>query len=205
MDTLNYIIEKYNIDLSKESPFEIQCSRWRELPFLFKELGFKIGAEVGVLKGEWSENLFKNIPDLEMYCIDKWQNYEGTAMWSQERLDRYIQSARKRLGNYNCTIIEKWSMDAVKDIKDGYLDFVYIDANHTFQYVVNDVAEWEKKVRKGGIVSGHDFFTKYRGRNLIVHVEDVIRAWTKIYNIHPWFILKDSRLSKSISWMWVKQ
>jgi len=206
METVEYICRKYNIDLNKNSPFEIPCGRWGELPKLFKDLDFKIGAEIGVLKGEWSENLFKFIPNLKMFCIDKWLRYPGPTMWRQERLDRYEKEARRRLENHNCKIIKKWSMDAVKDFKNGSLDFIYIDANHTFQFVTNDIAEWSKKVRKGGIISGHDFYTKKIGHNLIVHVEDVVRAWTYLYDIHPWFVLRDNDLtSKSVSWMWIKE
>ena len=51
-------------------------------------------------------------------------------------------------------------MDAVKDFKDESLDFVYIDANHGYESTKEDIREWSKKVKKGGIVSGHDYVKK---------------------------------------------
>jgi predicted O-methyltransferase YrrM len=46
---------------------------------------------------------------------------------------------------------------AADDFLDNSLDFVYIDAGHRFDDVVQDIIKWTKKVRKGGIISGHDY------------------------------------------------
>ncbi len=48
-------------------------------------------------------------------------------------------------------------MDALADFEDESLDFVYIDGNHAAPWVDDDIREWSKKVRKGGVVSGHDY------------------------------------------------
>ena len=56
-------------------------------------------------------------------------------------------------------------MDAVADVRNDSLDFVFIDADHKYTSVCEDIREWSKKVRRGGIVSGHDYY-KTRGENL---------------------------------------
>ncbi len=48
-------------------------------------------------------------------------------------------------------------MEAAEDFEDNSIDFVYIDANHGFKYVAEDLWEWSKKVRSGGVISGHDY------------------------------------------------
>jgi len=205
LNTVEYICKKFDINLKKESPFTINCGKWYGLPVLFKELGFKSGAEIGVLKGLWSEKMCRSIPDLKMYCIDKWICYSNYKDYEHNKLREYAGIAKQRLKRYNCEIIEKFSMDAVKDFKDEKLDFVFIDGNHTFQYVTNDIAEWSKKVRKGGIISGHDMLMAKRD-DVLIHVEAVVKAWALSYNIHPWFICKDSQpYARGISWMWVKE
>jgi len=210
METVKYICKKYNINLKKKSPFYIPCGRRRDLPKLFNELGFKVGAEIGVLKGEWTEKLFDYIPDLKMYCIDKWKQYPTYRDFrGPKKLNKYYEITKNRLKNLNCTIIKEWSMDAVKDFEDESLDFVFIDGNHTFEYVTNDIAEWSKKVRKGGIVSGHDFLRSRNG--VYVHVKDVVQAWAYSHRIHPWFVLEGYFGKDKIyendhkSWMWVKE
>ena len=37
------------------------------------------------------------------------------------------------------------------------VDFVYIDANHSYTYVRDDIQTWLPKVKKGGIIGGHDY------------------------------------------------
>jgi len=125
----------------------------------FAELGFTVGAEIGVAEGYFSEAMFKAIPNLKLYCVDIWRPYRGN-QWSgsTERNEHHFQVALARLSKYNAEIMREMSLDAVKKIKDGSLDFVYIDANHAFDYVIQDLIEWSKKVRVGGIVSGDDYY-----------------------------------------------
>jgi len=129
-----------------------------ELAKYFAELGFKVGAEVGVYRGDYSAELCANNPELKLYCIDSW----GTPLPGKgEGVDKKnaFRKAQKLLAPYNCELIKKFSMDAVKDFEDNSLDFVYIDADHHYPLVRNDIREWAKKVHKGGIVSGHDYIT----------------------------------------------
>lgn len=48
------------------------------------------------------------------------------------------------------------SAEAAADFKDGGCDFVFIDASHDYESVKRDIAAWLPKVRKGGIIAGHD-------------------------------------------------
>ena len=50
-----------------------------------------------------------------------------------------------------------YSNDIVKKFQDGWLDFVYIDANHQYEYVLEDIKLWTPKVKKGGVIGGHDY------------------------------------------------
>ena len=53
--------------------------------------------------------------------------------------------------------IEKMSMDALAQFPDNSLDFVYLDGNHQDPYIAQDINEWMKKVKPGGILAGHDY------------------------------------------------
>ena len=207
MDTLKYICEKYNIDVSKESPFHIDCCRIKDLPGLFKELGFTKGAEIGVLKGDYSAKLCESNPDLTVYSIDAWEFYPLKNNFRRAYMYPPIyEAAKKKLAGYpNSVIIRKWSQDALEDFADESLDFVFIDGNHEFQYVANDIAGWGKKIRKGGIISGHDYGPAVSTRKeTFCHVKYVVDAWTYSHDIRPWFVL-DSPDKHEIGWMWVKE
>lgn len=201
MESLNYLIDKYKIDLGRRSPFLVKCNRLIDLPVIFKDLGFVTGAEIGVLEGRYSEILCQSNPNLKVYSIDPWEFYpvqrNFRKPWVYEPL---YQKAKEILSKYpNSEIVRKKSMDAVKDFADESLDFVFIDADHWFQQVTNDIAEWSKKVRVGGIVAGHDY-GKPRDKGF-VHTRYVVHAWTSAYDIHPWFVL-DAPYEQS--WMWIK-
>ncbi len=137
----------------------------------FAELGFKVGAEIGVLSGSYSAELCKQNPDLKLYCVDTWDltpsRYEGYR-------ERKYQQAVDTLKPYNCELVKAASLDAVKDFEDQSLDFVYIDANHTFDHIMRDLIEWSYKVKKGGIVSGHDY-----GNSRNCGVKDAVDVYTK--------------------------
>jgi predicted O-methyltransferase YrrM len=146
----------------------------------FAKLGFKVGAEIGVSQGYFSEAMFKAIPDLKLYCIDAWKSYPGVRRWmpNQQRAETYFEIAKKRLASYNAEIIREMSMDAVKMFADNSLDFVFIDANHGFDYVMEDLINWTKKVRVGGIVSGDDYYHFKKAG-----VVEAVDLYTKMHNI----------------------
>lgn len=137
-----------------------------DLAVYFSKLGFKIGAEIGVLEGVYSEALCAVNPELKLYCIDSWGVNERRH--HNYHLKAY-EKAKIRLSPYKTTLIHKFSMDAVKDFSNESLDFVYIDADHRIQFVRDDIIEWSKRVKKGGVVSGHD----YQG-NIKIVVDDYI-------------------------------
>lgn len=202
------------------SPFVIpDCSR-DDLPEFFKQLGFKTGAEIGVYKGEYTRQLAK--AGLGVYAIDAWAPYEDFDRLEDARIERQeelYQRAKKKFEPYNSiTIIRKKSMDALKDFEDESLDFVYIDANHRLKFAVEDIYEWAKKVRKGGIVAGHDYihFEEYPRKEqtwakLLMHARYAVDAYVRSYRIKSWYLLgretkiKGEKRDRCRSWMWFKE
>jgi hypothetical protein len=97
-------------------------------------------------------------------------------------------------------------MDALKDFEDDSLDFVYIDSNHDFINLAMDVQYWLRKVRKGGILSGHDYcYYSYRKFN---HVKRCLIAYARCYRMIPLFGTlegKELKRDKYRSWFYVKK
>ena len=214
METLKYIVDKFQIDLKQKSPIRIPFDRYRGLTSLFRELGYKVGAEIGVDRGRYSKWICMKNKGVKLFCVDPYIYYdryvERRTKESQSGLNDSYEKAVERLAPFNCEIIKKTSMEAVKDFNDNSLDFVYIDGNHTFEYAVNDIAEWSKKVRPGGIVSGHDFVRSVElkkpwvpcdteeQRIKLCQVKDAVEAWTYANRIKPFFLTIHS------TWFYVK-
>jgi len=154
---------------------------------LFAEAGYTKGAEVGVRKGAFSRALCKVNPNLSLFCVDPWLPYGGRR-YTQEKQDGLLEVAKKTLAPYDATIIRKTSMDGVKDFKYDSLDFVYIDGNHKFDFVMEDIIHWSRRVRPGGIIACHDF---HYGSN--VEVVEAVCAYTRANHIDPWYVTKESQ------------
>lgn len=186
----------------KGSPYKIQDGSRDDLPELFVDMGFKTGAEIGVYKGEFSEKIAKT--GLKLFSIDPWKVYEDFVHpRGQKRLDFLYEHTKRVLAPYpTSTIVRKTSMDALADFKDESLDFVYIDGNHEFKYVAQDLYEWSKKVKKGGIVSGHDytFVESSTGKDNRT-VGNLVDAYIEAFKIPNWYILNNDKWP---SWMFVK-
>ena len=112
-------------------------------------MGFKAGVEIGVYKGGYTKVLAKS--GLQIYGIDPWRAYGDVGLISQdqEELDDYYENAQRILAPYpNVVIIRKTSMEALEDFEDESLDFIYVDGNHRFKYIAEDICEWTKKNKK---------------------------------------------------------
>ncbi len=169
----------------------------------FNKLGFKTGAEIGVLGGAYSVEMCKAIPGLKLYCIDKWGRDENRYRTYHERK---FEEAKIRLAPYNCELIRKFSMEAVTDFADNSLDFVYIDADHHYQNVKNDITEWAKKVRIGGIVAGHDYLPfKLLHPGVIEAVDEYVKEHNCKLELTEWNNRGRNRDNFQPSWFFTKE
>ncbi len=202
METLTYLIDKYKFDASQPSPIKLPMSRETDIPQMFLDLGFTVGAEIGVYRGGYSETLLKAIPGLKLTGIDLWDLYPGYRDYSRDDIRDAQTEARERTEEYGCELIKGWSHEVTKQFPDESLDFVYIDGNHAFEYTVQDISLWSKKVKKGGVVYGHDFEDWSRNwRRFDMGVIPAVTGWCNAYQIAPWFVIKND---KHPSWMYIK-
>lgn len=121
-----------------------------------------VGVEVGVQQGLYSDFLLQNWKSGTLHCVDRWMHvsdYIDIANKSQEEQELLYQETKERLSKYGerCKIIRMDSVEASKLYEDESLDFVYIDADHSYEGCFKDLEAWYPKVRKGGIFAGHDY------------------------------------------------
>ena len=213
MNTLDYILKKYNIKVDRQHLIDVEGMHGSaDLSKLFAELGFNYGVEVGVDKGLFSEVLCKDNPQLKLFCVDPWINSafadSNPHKERQEYFNECYEESKARLAPYNATIVKKTSMEALADFEDNSLDFVYIDANHDFLNVIQDVHNWYKKVKVGGIISGHDFC--YFSYSKFNHVKRALIAYARSYRMIPFFAVlyvpkrEGLKRDQYRSWFYVK-
>lgn len=196
MDTFKLLHDKFNPRNDQIPPVRIKGFKRKNLYELFNELGFKSGAEIGVAEGINALTICKSILEVELYAIDLWDTYyRGTTkLKNREMQNEALALAHEKLDPYNVAFIHKPSMEAIKDFSKGCLDFVYIDGNHEFDYVMEDLIEWSRIVKSGGIISGHDAY-RFRGAGVV----DAVSCYTHAHQIHEFFLCDEHE----VSFFWV--
>ena len=148
-----------------------------------------VGVEVGVQRAQNAVSILKKLDIKKLYLVD---SYDTEIDENAEEIKAIAFKNMKKHKNIEFIIAD--SVEASASIPEQ-VDFVYIDGDHRFDYVMQDVIEWSKKVRPGGMVSGHDY---YRFRN--AGVVPAVDVYTHVHGIHEWFLTDE----KEASFFWVK-
>jgi hypothetical protein len=159
---------------------------------LLKEMGLNgYGIEIGVATGTYSELLLSSTELKKIYFVDPWKEYPMTVYndctnCSQKEQDgryNFVVERLKKFGD-RAEIIRKDSIDSLKDFTDEYFDFIYIDANHAYEYVKIDINNWYPKLKKGGVFAGHDYMNAVT-RHGVYGVKQAVDEFCKDKNVVP--------------------
>lgn len=201
MNNRDYLIDKFG------GKKRVKVPMTREgIYYLYRELGYRVGVEVGVYLGENAVKIALNNPKGKLYlvdaysreCWDKNANYKYPVAYAFRRARHRMRKVHQKY-NYDYKFVRKLSSEAVKKFKDNSIDYVYIDANHSFEHCYEDISLWSRKVRIGGMISGHDY-DRYSMNHFAGVVEAVLK-FTKNHNIKPLYITMD----KPNSYFWIKR
>ena len=155
------------------------------------DMGFRVGVEVGVQYGGSAEMFCTVNPQLHLTCIDPYLPYPRLNRRSPKPAT--FEDASKFLSRFNVTMVKKKSMEVVDSFRDGSLDFVHIDADHSFDCAMQDFIGWVPKVRKGGLILGHDYFAINWGG-----VTQAVQAYLFAHHITEWWVTAD--VSPTVFW-----
>ena len=128
-----------------------------------------VGVEVGVWMGRTAKEVLAARPLVTHFMVDSWMAAEPGSTYA-ESVDRIAQNEQpyfdecyektlaevKQFGN-RARIRRMYSYEAAAATTDGVFDYVFIDAEHTYEGVSFDIDLWLPKVRAGGWIGGHDY------------------------------------------------
>jgi predicted O-methyltransferase YrrM len=137
---------------------------------LVKQHGWRAGAELGVDKGILFGVLLKSCPQLHLIGVDTFPDRDRSA--------RVFELATEYADR--TTVLEMTTHLASRATYDRSLDFVFIDADHSYEAVRQDIKDWKNKVKPGGWFGGHDYSRKFPGV-----IEAVDRAFSTRVQLWP--------------------
>ncbi len=166
-------------------------NRREDLADVANRMGYKIGVEVGVQRRIFAASLIEHWGGT-LVLVDPWknlENYKDAANVSDDEHEKAKIETIERCSKFGrFVIVQKTSLDAALCFSlnkpDDKFDFVYIDADHSYEAVKTDITAWYPLVRSGGIIAGHDYvddgdypwgsFGVKRAVSELFNVDDVI-------------------------------
>ncbi len=163
------------------------------------------GVEVGVFAGDTSKELLAR-ENLHLTMVDSWEGngaaYVGDTgdyhanlqQYEQERLYLATQEAVKFAGT-RAHILRVRSIEAASIVADGFFDFVFIDADHSYEGCKSDIEAWLPKVKRHGFIGGHDYinpdFPKFGVKRAVDELAASLGQSVDLGDNFTWFLRKD--------------
>jgi len=131
-----------------------------------------IGLELGILRGESFCTVLQNCPNVKLlYGVDSWKpftdflikDYDGKTpayCIDEKKIETFKFIAYHNIKysghKYKTIILEKDHLEALEDIPNNYLDFIFLDNYLNFQDALETIEKWFPKVKNNGLFMGHD-------------------------------------------------
>jgi cephalosporin hydroxylase len=141
---------------------------WFTYPNLYRELvkiipNDSVFVEIGSWKGKsisfFAVEALNCGKTIKCYCVDTWkgsaEHTEYDVIKNEELYEVFLKNTEPISSYINA--IRKPSVEAANDFQDDSVDVVFIDGDHDYEPVKNDIAAWLPKVKSGGIICGHDY------------------------------------------------
>lgn len=130
---------------------DYEQSRRSVVDRLIKENNLEFGAELGVQSGYLFFHLLDTHPDLILFGVDAWMGNNQAAYAKMKK------EVNEKVVDYkNGMIMNMTTNEAAAKTPDESLDFVFIDADHSYPACKIDMEKWMSKVKVGGYIIGHD-------------------------------------------------
>lgn len=121
-------------------------------------------AEIGVAYGDFSQALINQLHPQKFVAIDLFMFEKNEEPWGRNNLatsglthEEYYKDRFKHLDQVE--VVKGYSWDKLADFEDEYFDYIYLDADHSYEEVKKDIAQIKKKLKTGGFVQFNDYTT----------------------------------------------
>jgi predicted O-methyltransferase YrrM len=155
-----------------------------------------VGIEIGSFAGASAEIFLKSNAFKTLYCIDPWEkNFDPNDMSTSNGLETAERKFDEKFKDNKIIVkVKMKSVDALNMFENDSIDFIYIDGNHQYDFVKQDIENYFSKIKPGGIIAGHDYDVHQR----IPHIKGVKIAVDEFFKQPPLNVYSDN------SWVYIK-
>ena len=121
--------------------------------------GIKV-AEIGVLKGKFAKEMISSLAPSEYIGIDPYKQYfdkPAVEYFRPNAIEKIYNKTNKLIEGLGHKLYRMSSKNAAPLFYQNYFDLVYIDGDHRYEEVKQDIELWYDKIKYGGILAGHDY------------------------------------------------
>jgi hypothetical protein len=119
----------------------------------------KVVVELGVFTGKYSEKILKILHPSKLYLVDIFRKGRGNSMGETVNdMSLYFDILKnKYINNENVIVVKSTTKQFLETIDKNIIDIIYIDADHSYLGVKNDLELSYKIIKRGGFITGHDY------------------------------------------------
>lgn len=125
----------------------------------------EVGSWLGKSSSYMAVEIANSKKDISFYCVDTWQGSEehssNDLIVKNELYNSFLKNILP-VQNY-INPIRLSSREASEKFENESLDFIFIDAGHSYEDVSEDLKCWFPKLKKGGYFAGHDYSPAWPG------------------------------------------
>lgn len=159
-----------------------------------------VGVEIGVERGNNALNILQTLDIKTLYLVDPFcfiYDTDGNLVEEKSGANAIEGEARYLLTPFSDKIvwIKGYSTEVLDQIPNN-IDFVYIDGNHSYEYVKRDIECYYPKVKDLGIIGGHDLDNP-NVRKAVLQIfnslsyNEVASSKSRDCRAYDWWVLKD--------------
>ncbi len=120
----------------------------------------EVGAWRGCSTAYLGVEIINSKKDVQLTVVDRWSWYEAMGdLYPDPEIiyQQFLENMKPIEGKMKFQHFRMLSVEAAKLFEDGSLDFVFIDGDHTYESASADMDAWLPKIKRGGVIAGHDY------------------------------------------------
>lgn len=126
----------------------------------------RVCAEIGVAYGDFTQEILNTMHPSIFYAIDYFQGGRGTHdFWGRTEIrdsklthqQWYERKFGQEIAQGKMKVLQGRSWEVLERFPDDFFDYVYLDADHSYDAVRKDVTVLYRKVKENGIIAFNDY------------------------------------------------